>query len=67
MKNIGEIVKSNKCYLFCSVCGIICTTFGGICWDSIIGKVLLGIGILLSMASIILGVQAFGIYWEDYE
>lgn len=70
MKNIWTLIKNNKWYIICFLCGLVFITFGGIYWGKICGKLLVGIGIILSAISALLGLKASDdnkMEWEELD
>ena len=66
MKDFWSIIKENKLYLFLVFAGLLCITFGGIFWSALVGKIVVILGITLTMISTILGLINSGIFWEEH-
>lgn len=67
MKYLWSLIKDNKWYLCWVLTGLLCITFGGLYWSTIIGKLVVVFGIIATMVSVIIGLKNSGLFWIEHD
>lgn len=66
INNWIALIKENKIYLIVFILGLIVSAIGGIYVNAIWGKIVLGIGIVISIISAIVGLRNKSLEWEEF-
>ena len=66
MRGLWSIIIENILYLFLVFAGLLCITFGGIFWYALVGKIVVILGVVLTMASTVFGLINTRIFWEEH-
>lgn len=67
INNWIALIKENKIYLIVFILGLIVSAIGGIYVNAICGKIVLGIGIVISIISAIVGLRNKSLEWEEFD